>query len=162
MAFRAVAVSFPRFRAACVGSRPHIRSNRERLASLRPSPGCRRPLHVAPFLMPPLLFSGLFVALWCWKCAMMVLFQNAIIYNPFLPPNARSMTIDEVSRDCGRIKWREERIKSLDGTEIALCVADVPSKPEPSTAKAAHAYILYFQGSPISSISHSTAAYSNA
>ncbi|CAG7558484.1 unnamed protein product [Fusarium equiseti] len=76
----------------------------------------------------------------------MVLFQNAIIYNPFLPPNARSMTIDEVSRDCGRIKWREERIKSMDGTEIALCVADVPSVPESSTAKAAHAYVLYFQG----------------
>ncbi|RFN51691.1 hypothetical protein FIE12Z_4003 [Fusarium flagelliforme] len=56
------------------------------------------------------------------------------------------MTIDEVSRDCGRIKWREERIKSKDGTEIALCVADVPSVPEPSTAKAAHAYVLYFQG----------------
>jgi hypothetical protein len=119
-----------------------------------------RTLHVAPFLMPPLLFTGLFVALWCWKCAMMVLFQNAIIYNPFLPPNARSMTIDEVSRDCGRLKWREERIKSLDGTEIALCIADVPSVPEPSTVKTkTPVYILYFQGSPISSILYLTVAY---
>ncbi|EKJ74848.1 hypothetical protein FPSE_05022 [Fusarium pseudograminearum CS3096] len=103
--------------------------------------------------MPPLLFTGLFVGLWCWKCAMMVLFQNTIIYNPFLPPNARSMTINEVSRDCGRLKWREERIRSLDGTEIALCVADVPSVPEPSPAKTKPPiYVLYFQGWPISLI----------
>ncbi|WXC41959.1 hypothetical protein QX201_001740 [Fusarium graminearum] len=147
MALRAVAVSFPRFRAVCVGTRPHIRSNAGRLAFLRPSPGCIRPLHVAPFLMPPLLFTGLFVGLWCWKCAMMVLFQNTIIYNPFLPPNARSMTINEVSRDCGRLTWREERIRSLDGTEIALCVADVPSVPEPSPGKTKTTiYVLYFQG----------------
>lgn len=91
----------------------------------------------------------------------MVLFQNAIIYNPFLPPNARSMTIDEVSRGCGRVKWREERIRSLDGTEIALCVTDVPSVPEPSTAKGkTPVYILYFQGSPISSVSRFIVAYS--
>ncbi|WZH39378.1 Alpha/Beta hydrolase protein [Fusarium acuminatum] len=96
--------------------------------------------------MPPLLFTGLFVALWCWKCAMMVLFQNTIIYNPFLPPNSRSITIDEVSRDCGRVQWREERIKSLDGTEIALCVADVPpvSKQNANEAKTP-VYVLYFQ-----------------
>ncbi|KAF4964187.1 hypothetical protein FSARC_7884 [Fusarium sarcochroum] len=77
----------------------------------------------------------------------MILFQNAIIYNPFLPPNARSMRIDEVSRDCGGVKWREERIKSLDGTEIALCVSDVPSVSKPSIDKAkTPVYVLYFQG----------------
>ncbi|KAM5343033.1 hypothetical protein ACJ41O_013999 [Fusarium nematophilum] len=97
--------------------------------------------------MPPLLFGGLFVALWVWKCAMMVLFQNTIIYNPFLPPNARSMRIEEYSRGCGGVQWREERIKSLDGTEIALCVSDVP--PPASRAAAdpkTPVYILYFQG----------------
>jgi hypothetical protein len=162
MTLRAVAVAFPHFRAACVGTRPRIRSSAERLAFLRPSPGCMRPLHVAPFLVPPLLFTGLFVGLWCWKCAMMVLFQNTIIYNPFLPPNARSMTIDEVSRDCGRLKWREERIKSLDGTEIALCVADVPSVSEPSLVKAktkTPVYILYFQGWPFSLIVYLMVTY---
>jgi hypothetical protein len=57
------------------------------------------------------------------------------------------MTIDEVSRDCGRVQWREERIKSLDGTEIALCVADVPpvSKQNANEAKTP-VYVLYFQG----------------
>ncbi|KAG5751590.1 hypothetical protein H9Q70_005733 [Fusarium xylarioides] len=70
-----------------------------------------------------------------------------IIYNPFLPPNSRSLTIEEFSRDCGRVKWREERIKSLDGTKIALCVADVPPVSQVSAGKAKHpVYILYFQG----------------
>ncbi|KAF5003765.1 hypothetical protein FDECE_9695 [Fusarium decemcellulare] len=97
--------------------------------------------------MPPLLFGGLFVALWCWKCAMMVLFQNAIIYNPFLPPNARSMRIGEYSRECGGVQWREERIRSLDGTEIALCVSEVPSASKLSADQAkTPVYILYFQG----------------
>jgi hypothetical protein len=93
--------------------------------------------------MPPLIFGGLFVALWSWKCAMMVLFQNAIIYNPFLPPNARSMRIDEFSRECGGVQWREERIRSLDGTEIALCVSDMPAS---ATGAKKPVYILYFQG----------------
>ncbi|RMJ09696.1 hypothetical protein CDV36_010674 [Fusarium kuroshium] len=93
--------------------------------------------------MPPLIFGGLFVALWSWKCAMMVLFQNAIIYNPFLPPNARSMRIDEFSRECGGVQWREERIRSLDGTEIALCVSDMPASV---TGAKKPVYILYFQG----------------
>ncbi|KAF5017723.1 hypothetical protein F66182_10321 [Fusarium sp. NRRL 66182] len=148
MASRAVVISAVRPRAAWTRTQPRMWSNKETLATLRPVTGYRRTLHVAPFLMPPLVFSGLFVALWCWKCAMMVLFQNTIIYNPFLPPNARSMRINEFSRDCGGIKWREERIKSLDGTEIALCVSDVLSTSGTSAGKTkTPVYILYFQGS---------------
>lgn len=73
---------------------------------------------------------------------MMVMFQNAIIYNPFMPPNARSMRIADVARECRGIHWREERIKSLDGTEIALCI----SEDEGRAADATPVYILYFQG----------------
>ena len=79
---------------------------------------------------------------------MLVLFQNTIIYNPFMPPNARSMLIDDFARQCGGVRWREERIRSLDGTEIALCVSDeeCSSKtPAPSSPKSP-VYILYFQG----------------
>ncbi|CAM1510144.1 Fc.00g004790.m01.CDS01 [Cosmosporella sp. VM-42] len=97
--------------------------------------------------MPPLIFGGLFVALWTWKCLMMVLFQNTIIYNPFLPPNARSMRIAEFARDCGGIEWREERIKSLDGNGIALCVSDLSSpNHEDGSVPKTPVYILYFQG----------------
>ncbi|KAM4058057.1 alpha/beta superfamily hydrolase [Hirsutella rhossiliensis] len=99
--------------------------------------------------MPPLIFTGLFVTLWCWKCTMLVLFQNAIIYNPFIPPNARSMRISDFARHCGGIQWREERIRSLDGTSIALCINEMASLEanDPGGAKAKPpVYILYFQG----------------
>lgn len=70
------------------------------------------------------------------------------------------MTINEVSRDCGRLTWREERIRSLDGTEIALCVADVPSVPEPSPGKTkTPIYVLYFQGRLIPLIVYLMVAY---
>lgn len=77
---------------------------------------------------------------------MLVLFQNAIIYNPFMPPNARSMTIAEFSRQCGGVQWREQRIRSLDGTEIALCVSDKGKHVTNTVSPASQVYILYFQG----------------
>lgn len=73
----------------------------------------------------------------------MVLFQNKIIYMPFLPPNARSDTIVEYSSQCGGIKWNEEHIKSRDGTDIALAVAEVGSEKQYA---AVEKVVLYFQG----------------
>ncbi|KAI5458074.1 Alpha/Beta hydrolase protein [Mariannaea sp. PMI_226] len=96
--------------------------------------------------MPPLLFTGLFVALWTWKCMAMIMFQNTIIYNPFLPPNSRSMRIKDYAKECGGVEWREERIKSLDGTEIALCVSDLSSPSDLEAGGKMPVYILYFQG----------------
>lgn len=64
---------------------------------------------------------------------------------PFLPPNARSDTITEYSSQCGDIKWKEEHIKSTDGTDIALAVAEVGNEEQDAKV------VLYFQGerSPI-------------
>lgn len=73
---------------------------------------------------------------------MMVLFQNKIIYMPFLPPNARSDTITEYSSRCGGIKWKEEHIKSTDGTDIALAIAEVGTQKNDAVEKV----VLYFQG----------------
>lgn len=109
----------------------------------------KRQIHIGQALMPPIIFTGLFLALWCYKCIMLVLFQNAIIYNPFLPPNARSMKISEFSRQCGGIEWREDRIKSLDGTEIALCISEISCGEEhggSSKTPKRPVYVLYFQG----------------
>lgn len=106
--------------------------------------------YVPSVLQPPLIFGGLAIALWTWKCCMMVLFQNKIIYMPSLPPNARWEMIEDYARKCGNIKWREETIRSSDGTEIALCLTSVKSKPiEPSVkfTNRLPLYILYFQGS---------------
>lgn len=80
---------------------------------------------------------------------MLVLFQNTIIYNPFMPPNARDESIKDYKRQCKGIQWREERILSLDSTEIALCVSEEPqttSACDPSAGPETPVYILYFQG----------------
>jgi len=105
--------------------------------------------------MAPVVFSGLFVSLWTWKCFMMVVFQNKIIYMPGLPPNSRWEKVQDYGdRLCG-IAWREERVKAADGTDLALCVADVELggglelKRGDSRSRALpdrHLYILYFQG----------------
>lgn len=76
---------------------------------------------------------------------MMVLFQNKIIYMPFLPPNARSDTIDDYGSHCGGVKWKEEHIRSGDGTDIALAVSEVGSEKEEG-ASATEKVVLYFQG----------------
>ncbi|TQV96913.1 alpha/beta superfamily hydrolase [Cordyceps javanica] len=76
---------------------------------------------------------------------MLVVFQNTIIYNPFLPPDARRLEIADYAGQCRGVTWNHEMIKSLDGTPIALCVSD--EAPETSVrTPATVVYVLYFQG----------------
>ncbi|KAI1298237.1 Alpha/Beta hydrolase protein [Xylaria venustula] len=111
------------------------------------TPLCVRYLHMEGLALAPVVFGGLFVSLWTWKCIMMVVFQNKIIYMPGLPPNSRWEKIDDYRDRLGKIAWREERIRAADGTDLALCVADLDlgsdrgSHPPETTF-----YILYFQG----------------
>lgn len=130
-----------------------------RFGAARPVP-CRRRLehaqvrrlHLNPILAPPLLFCGLLAALWTWKCTMLVVFQNKIIYTPGLPPNARRETIADYESKCYGIQWREERIRAVDNTSLALCVAEVRAgdawgkSQAPTGARRIPVYILYFQG----------------
>ena len=104
----------------------------------------RRNLHIAPAVMPPIIFTGLFITLWCWKCTMLIVFQNTIIYNPFLPPDARRLEIADYASQCRGVTWRREMIKSLDGTPIALCISNEAS--ERPSSSVTPVYILYFQG----------------
>lgn len=82
-------------------------------------------IDIPTVLLPPVVFSGLVIVLWTWKCFMMVVFQNKIIYMPGLPPNARRENVADYKNQCSGIQWQEERIKSADGTRISLCVASV-------------------------------------
>lgn len=130
----------------------------------------KRHLQTQIFWLPPLMFFGLLGGLWIWKCAMMIVFQNKIIYMPGMPPNARRERIEDYVRQCGGVQWEEHRIRAEDGTNLALCVASTvaagkkPSKPSPSYSPIANptpgpgvevgrrdpatqVYILYFQGS---------------
>jgi len=99
--------------------------------------------------MPPIVFVGLLVALYIWKCIMLVVFQNKIIYMPGLPPTARSELIADYTKLCGGVPWREERTRAADGTDLAMAVAPMPlswGKKIPAPMPKAHVYLLYFQG----------------
>lgn len=113
-----------------------------------------RHIHVQAqgLMLAPVVFAGLFVALWTWKCCMLVLFQNKIVFMPGLPPNSRSETIADYAGRCAGIKWREERVRAIDGTSLALCVAEVPlgCRPASQGQLTTHFYILYFQGNAAS------------
>ncbi|KAL2128405.1 hypothetical protein VTI74DRAFT_9224 [Chaetomium olivicolor] len=112
-----------------------------------------RSIHIPPILLPPALFGGLLVGLWIWKCVMMVVFQNKIIYMPGLPPTARSERIADWASLCGGVQWTEERTVAEDGTALALAVATIPlprgrrpASVNEEKPVAAHVYVLYFQG----------------
>lgn len=96
-------------------------------------------------LLPPLVFSGLLATLWIWKCFMLVVFQNKIIYMPGLPPYARKEKISDYINQCHGVKWREEQVRAADGVQIKLCIADTGETKDLSST----VYILYFQGNNI-------------
>ncbi|KAF2839273.1 alpha/beta-hydrolase [Patellaria atrata CBS 101060] len=101
-------------------------------------------------LLPPTVLMGLTLTLWTYKSVMLVLFQNKIIYMPSIPPFSRREKISDYAEACKPVLWKERRIKSLDGTEIALCVGNMPiedgSKQEEKFQNRNHVVILFFQG----------------
>lgn len=117
------------------------------------SPTNRRQLHtitscIPNLLLPPVIFTGLLLALYTWKSFVMVSLQNKIIYNPYLPPTARHDKISDWNKYLLGIEWKEVHLRSIDRTDLALAVASVFSAPDDSESAgvAHHVYILYCQG----------------
>lgn len=106
-----------------------------------------RQIHIPNYLLPPVIFTGLLVALYIWKSFIMVSLQNKIIYAPYLPPTARFEKISDWQKKLSGIEWRELHMRSIDGTDLALAVASVSSEPEEVTHDGVshHVYILYLQ-----------------
>ena len=84
---------------------------------------------------------------------MMVLFQDKIIYMPNMPPFSRSEKMEDYANECKPVEWEERRIKSVDGTKIALCIGRIPQASEVNGDAAVKAeekqkevVICYFQG----------------
>ncbi|PGH18019.1 hypothetical protein AJ80_04642 [Polytolypa hystricis UAMH7299] len=101
------------------------------------------------FLVPPLVFVGLFITLWAYKCCMMIIFQNKIIYMPSVPPFSRGEKIEDYAASCRPVAWEEKQIRSLDGTKIALCVGRIAGEAADTARggkKRKHVVVLYFQG----------------
>lgn len=53
----------------------------------------RRFFHVPSVLYPPVTFLGLAALLWSYKCLVMVIFQNKIIYMPSVPHSRDPRTL---------------------------------------------------------------------
>ncbi|EEP78183.1 conserved hypothetical protein [Uncinocarpus reesii 1704] len=106
-----------------------------------------RQIHIPipPPLIPPIVFTGLFFTLWIYKCIMMVVFQNRIIYMPSMPPGARREKIEDYAGLCGGVRWVERRTRAADGVELGLCVSDSGSEKGDIDVDR-HVVVLYFQG----------------
>ncbi|WAQ87805.1 hypothetical protein PtA15_8A712 [Puccinia triticina] len=52
------------------------------------------PDHGVPWALVCQLLVGLPIALWTWKCLMLVLFQRRLIYMPYFPPGSRTQELD--------------------------------------------------------------------
>ncbi|KAK5113980.1 hypothetical protein LTR62_003103 [Meristemomyces frigidus] len=85
---------------------------------------------------------------------MTVVFQERIIYMPYMPPGARSEKIDDYAAVCLPVVWQEERIRSGDGTKISLCVGRLHLEeriPPHRHEEDEGLVICYFQGNGSSS-----------
>jgi thioesterase domain-containing protein len=100
------------------------------------------------YLVPPVVFTGLLLALWTYKVFMTVVFQEKILYMSYMPPQTRSEKIEDYATTCKPVEWEEVRIKSLDGTNIVLGVGCIPSEQTQAIEQAAmrEVVICYFQG----------------
>jgi pimeloyl-ACP methyl ester carboxylesterase len=58
---------------------------------------------------------------------MTVIFQDKIIYLPYLPPFARYEKLDDYAAVCRPVQWEQQTIVSLDGTKLAICVGSIAS-----------------------------------
>lgn len=78
-----------------------------------------------------------------------------------MPPFSRQEKIATYEKVCRPVIWEEQRINSLDGVEIALCVgqnvAIMTGKKEEKQVKGpeGEVVILYFQGLVSSSLAQS-------
>ena len=71
----------------------------------------------------------------------------------YMPPQTRSEKIQDYAATCKPVEWEEERIKSLDGTNIALGVGRIPPTGHTQTHDATghiqptrEVVVCYFQG----------------
>lgn len=117
---------------------------------------------IPSFLVPPLMFIGLLVGLWTWKCFWIIIMQNKLLYLTWLPPFTRSEVISDYEAECKPVKWEEKQIRSLDGTKLAICegripatLRDIKSLPNdtlkdqnqvPNSKRNKSVVICYFQG----------------
>ena len=95
-------------------------------------------------LTPPAILAGLGLTLWAYKCLMMVIFQNKIIYMPSVPPFSRREKVEDYEGSCKPFQWRHESLRSSDGTRLSACISETSAASAVSGHNVIH--LLYFQG----------------
>lgn len=93
--------------------------------------------HLQSAFWPPLLVVNLLVALWAYKvcdkemrlntvqCLTLIIFQNKLIYLPYLPLGARKETIQEYESQLLGFDWTTTKVKTRDGRKLSTCVAEI-------------------------------------
>lgn len=82
---------------------------------------------IPSILVPPLIFLGLLLGLWTWKCFWIILLQDKLLYLTWLPPFTRSEKIADYEAQCRPVQWEERQVRSLDGTKLAVCEGRIPA-----------------------------------
>lgn len=103
--------------------------------------------------VPPVLFVGMLLTLWAWKCFWIIVMQDKLLYMSWMPPFTRSELMEDYERECRPVKWEESSMRSLDGTKLALCIGNIPKEnslslvaSSPVGQRKKHVVICYFQG----------------
>jgi fermentation-respiration switch protein FrsA (DUF1100 family) len=83
---------------------------------------------------------------------MTIVFQDKIIYLPYLPPFARYEKLVDYVSVCRPVQWKQENITSLDKTRLAICVGEIGQASTRNWPHASTSYrrkrvvMCYFQG----------------
>ncbi|KAI9923717.1 hypothetical protein AWENTII_011905 [Aspergillus wentii] len=104
---------------------------------------------IPTILVPPVIFVGLLVSLWAWKCFWIIALQNKLLYLSWLPPFSRSDEIASYETECRPVQWEKKQIRSLDGTKLAVCEGHIPHRGQSqrtTKARKQSVVICYFQG----------------
>ncbi|KAL3479071.1 Alpha/Beta hydrolase protein [Aspergillus californicus] len=100
---------------------------------------------IPSIFVPPVIFTGLLVALWTWKCFWIIVLQDKLLYLSWLPPFSRSESISDYEREFRGVLWRQKQIQSLDSPELAICEGRFPTQAV-HHARRKRVVICYFQG----------------
>lgn len=126
----------------CTQTRHRINENRHRahISSLSGGAEALTQPHTPSLLLTLSVFVGLPIALWAYKCAMMVLFQRKIIYMGYAPLGARTEELKEFIRFEHHAECREIVIESTSNVKLAGLLMKRESTTIPETV------VLYLQG----------------
>ena len=77
------------------------------------------------------------LALWAYKvcdkemrlnivqCLTLIIFQNKLIYLPYLPFGARKETILDYTPELLGFDWMTPKVRTRDGRKLSTCVAEI-------------------------------------